>query len=60
MAPVSRGNAHQQERESLPAHMQDPLSRLGPDIMLMHVFGILEPVQLAQCLLVCIGLERLG
>eukprot|EP00891_Asterochloris_glomerata_P003377 jgi/Astpho2/3377/Aster-04718 len=52
MAPVTRSQAHQQEQRRLPEQMQDPLSRLGPDIMLMHVFGILEPKQLAQGLLV--------
>ena len=51
MAPVTRSQAHQQEQRRLPEQMQDPLSRLGPDIMLMHVFGILEPKQLAQGLL---------
>ena len=53
MAPVTRSQAHQQEHGKLPEQMQDPLSQVGPDIMLMHVFGILEPVQLARCILVC-------
>ncbi len=53
MAPVTRSQAHQQEHGKLPEQMQDPLSQVGPDIMLMHVFGILEPVQLARCMLVC-------
>ena len=37
----------------MPEQMQDPLSQIGSDIMLMHVFGILEPDQLARCMLVC-------
>ena len=53
MAPVTRSQAYQQEQDTLPEQMQDPLSQLGPDIMLMHVFGILEPAQLARCMLVC-------